>query len=57
MPENKPKPTKPEVYRESNSPGAKGQVGRDIPDESKEHHTEIAVDAGHKDGEHRPKKP
>lgn len=25
-------------------------VGRDVPDESKEHHTEIAVDAGHHDG-------
>jgi hypothetical protein len=25
------------------------EVGRDVPDESKERHTEIAVDAGHKD--------
>ena len=25
---------------------------RDMPDESKEHHTEIAVEAGHRDGEH-----
>jgi hypothetical protein len=25
-------------------------VGRDVPDESKEHNTEIAVEAGHKDG-------
>jgi len=24
-------------------------VGRDVPDESKEHHTEIAVEAGHHD--------
>jgi len=26
-------------------------VGRDVPDESKEHHTEIAVEAGRKGGE------
>lgn len=25
-----------------------GTVGRDVPDESKEHHTEIAVEAGRK---------
>jgi len=25
-------------------------VGSDVPDESKEHHTEIAVEAGHQDG-------
>ena len=30
-----------------------GSVGRDVPDESKERHTEIAVEAGHKIGEHR----
>jgi len=24
-------------------------VGRDVPDESKEHHTEIAVESGHQD--------
>jgi hypothetical protein len=24
-----------------------------VPDESKEHHTEIAVEEGHRDGEHR----
>lgn len=29
-----------------------GTVGREVPDESKEHHTEIAVEAGHK-GQHR----
>jgi hypothetical protein len=28
-----------------------GSVGRDVPDESKERHTEIAVEAGHKSGE------
>ncbi len=28
-----------------------GTVGRDIPDESKERHTEIAVEAGRKYGE------
>jgi len=28
-------------------------VGNDIPDESKERHTEIAVEAGRKVGEHR----
>jgi hypothetical protein len=33
-----------------------GTVGRDVPDESKEHHTEIAVEAGRKGGEHRDKK-
>jgi len=30
-----------------------GSVGRDVPDESKERHTEIAVEAGHKNHEHR----
>jgi hypothetical protein len=30
-----------------------GSVGRDVPDQSKEHNTEIAVEAGHKDGERR----
>ncbi len=30
-----------------------GSVGRDVPDQSKEKNTEIAVEAGHKDGEHR----
>jgi hypothetical protein len=28
-------------------------VGRDVPDESNEHHTEIAVDAGHHDGSNK----
>jgi hypothetical protein len=32
--------------------GAGGEVGKDIPDESKERHTEIAVEAGRKQGEH-----
>ena len=32
------------------------EVGRDVPDESKERHTEIAVEAGHKDGEHHGEK-
>jgi hypothetical protein len=27
------------------------EIGRDVPDESKERHTEIAVDAGRKGGE------
>ena len=36
----------------SNTSGAKTRVGRDIPDESKERHTEIAVEAGNK-GMHR----
>ena len=31
-------------------------VGRDIPDESKERHTEIAVEAGRKYGEHHANK-
>ena len=30
-----------------------GSVGRDVPDQSKERNTEIAVEAGHKDGGHR----
>ncbi|MBV9081961.1 MAG: hypothetical protein JOZ62_04740 [Acidobacteriaceae bacterium] len=30
-----------------------GSVGRDVPDQSKERSTEIAVQAGHKNGEHR----
>ena len=40
-----------------------GTVGRDVPDESKERHTEIAVEAGRKgavsqhDGEHKDDKP
>ncbi len=28
-------------------------VGRDVPDESKEHHTEIAVEAGRKSNDNR----
>jgi hypothetical protein len=31
-------------------------VGRDVPDQSKERNTEIAVEAGHKGGEHRDEK-
>ncbi len=31
-------------------------VGRDVPDESKEHHTEIAVEAGHHDGDKKAEK-
>ena len=30
-----------------------GAVGGDVPDQSKERNTEIAVEAGHKSGEHR----
>jgi hypothetical protein len=30
-----------------------GSVGRDVEDQSKERNTEIAVEAGHKGGEHR----
>lgn len=33
-----------------------GTVGRTVPDESKEHHTEIAVEAGRKGGERRDNK-
>jgi hypothetical protein len=33
-----------------------GSVGRDVPDQSKERNTEIAVEAGHKDGERRSSK-
>jgi hypothetical protein len=33
-----------------------GSVGRDVPDQSKERNTEIAVEAGHKDGKHRDKR-
>ena len=38
--------------------GVKGyrSVGRDVPDQSKERNTEIAVEAGHKGGEHRDKR-
>ena len=32
-----------------------GSVGRDVPDESKERNTEIAVDAGHKGPGEQPK--
>lgn len=35
---------------------AGGTVGHDVPDESKERHTEIAVEAGKKGGERRSKK-
>ena len=36
----------------------KGEViGRDVPDESKERHTEIAVEVGREGGEHNEKKP
>jgi hypothetical protein len=33
-----------------------GSVGRDVPDQSKERNTEIAVEAGHKGGKHRDNK-
>jgi hypothetical protein len=33
-----------------------GSVGRDVADQSKEHNTEIAVEAGHKDGKRPPDK-
>jgi hypothetical protein len=33
-----------------------GSVGRDVPDQSKERNTEIAVEAGHKGGGHRDKR-
>jgi hypothetical protein len=33
-----------------------GSAGRDVPDQSKERNTEIAVEAGHKDGGHRDKR-
>jgi hypothetical protein len=36
--------------RQSVKPG--GTVGRDVPDQSKEHNTEIAVEAGRKPGQH-----
>lgn len=32
-----------------------GSVGRDVPDQSKERNTEIAVETGHKDGGQRDK--
>lgn len=41
----------PKEQQSIGKPG--GTVGREVPDESKEHHTEIAVEAGHEDGEHR----
>jgi hypothetical protein len=33
-----------------------GSVGRDVPDQSKERNTEIAVEAGNKGDEHRDKR-
>ena len=33
-----------------------GIVGRDVPDESKERHTEVTVEAGRRGGEHRNEK-
>lgn len=47
------KPAKPEMRQPSNTAGAKS---RDIPDESKERHTEIAVEAGNKGMHRQPKK-
>ena len=38
------------TVQERNRP-RRGIVGEDVPDESKEHHTEIAVEAGRKVGE------
>ena len=35
----------------------RGKVGDDVPDESKERHTEIAVEAGQKGGEQPADKP
>jgi hypothetical protein len=35
----------------------RGRVGDDVPDESKERHTEIAVEAGRKGGERPADKP
>ena len=36
---------------------SRGKVGDDVPDESKERHTEIAVEAGRKGGERSADKP
>ena len=44
----------PEDRKRNVKPG--GTVGRDVPDERKEHHTEIAVQAGRTGGEHRDSK-
>jgi hypothetical protein len=41
---------KPHAPQSPVKPG--GTVGRDVPDESKEHHTEIAVEAGRTGREH-----
>ena len=42
--------------QERNRPG-RGIVGADVPDESKEHHTEIAVEAGQTIGKRHDDKP
>ena len=39
--------------RQERERGRQTTVGRDVPDESKERHTEIAVEAGRKGGERR----
>ena len=39
--------------RQERERGRPTAVGRDVPDESKERHTEIAVEAGRKGGEQR----
>ena len=56
---NKEQSSKPGMETNPLPHGVKagGTVGRDVPDESKERHTEIAVEAGRKlgaqhDGEH-----
>jgi hypothetical protein len=40
-----------EQHRTDLQPG--GTVGRTVPDESKEHHTDIAIEAGRRAGERR----
>jgi hypothetical protein len=44
----------PQASQSGGKPG--GTVGREVPDESKEHHTEIAVEAGRTGGQHRDNK-
>jgi hypothetical protein len=41
-----------EKMRRDRVPKSDEVIGRDVPDESKERHTEIAVEAGRKVGEH-----
>jgi hypothetical protein len=47
----------PKKIRRDRVPHSGEIIGKDVPDESKERHTEIAVEAGRTVGEHHDDKP